>query len=188
MLTRGPSAASLCGRPSLPRGRVRIAFHTEQPMILRRLYDDKLAQASYLVGCAATGEALVVDPNRDVEQYVEAARGEGLRVMHVTETHIHADFVSGSRELARRSGAQLFLSGEGGEDPRILDVPATGQPGDAPAYTGAGLAALAVLGAVMTHAALPGQAVLVATPFAAAAALGAGYAVAAALRPGAGRR
>jgi hydroxyacylglutathione hydrolase len=85
-------------------------------MILRRLYDDKLAQASYLVGCAATGEALVVDPNRDVEQYVEAARGEGLRVMHVTETHIHADFVSGSRELARRSGAQLFLSGEGGED------------------------------------------------------------------------
>jgi hydroxyacylglutathione hydrolase len=85
-------------------------------MILRRLYDDKLAQASYLVGCAATGEALVVDPNRDVEQYVEAARGEGLRVTHVTETHIHADFVSGSRELAQRTGARLFLSAEGGED------------------------------------------------------------------------
>lgn len=85
-------------------------------MILRRLYDDKLAQASYLVGCAATGEALVVDPNRDVEQYVEAARGAGLRVTHVTETHIHADFVSGSRELAQRTGARLFLSAEGGED------------------------------------------------------------------------
>ncbi len=85
-------------------------------MILRRLYDDKLAQASYLVGCAATGEALVVDPTRDVEQYVEAARGEGLRVTHVTETHIHADFVSGSRELAQRTGARLHLSAEGGED------------------------------------------------------------------------
>lgn len=85
-------------------------------MILRRLYDDKLAQASYLVGCAATGEALVVDPNRDVEQYVEAARAEGLRVTHVTETHIHADFVSGARELAQRTGAGLYLSGEGGEE------------------------------------------------------------------------
>ncbi|MEW5931512.1 MAG: MBL fold metallo-hydrolase [Gemmatimonadota bacterium] len=85
-------------------------------MILRRLYDDKLAQAGYLVGCSATGEALVVDPNRDVERYVAAARGEGLRVTHVTETHIHADFVSGSRELARAAGAQLYLSAEGGED------------------------------------------------------------------------
>src|SRR5688500_10728361 len=85
-------------------------------MILRRLYDDKLAQAGYLVGCSATGEALVVDPNRDVERYVAAARSEGLRVTHVTETHIHADFVSGSRELARAAGARLYLSGEGGED------------------------------------------------------------------------
>ncbi|HEX8276588.1 MAG TPA: MBL fold metallo-hydrolase [Longimicrobiaceae bacterium] len=85
-------------------------------MILRRLYDDKLAQAGYLVGCSATGEALVVDPNRDVEHYLAAARGDNLRVTHVTETHIHADFVSGSRELARTAGAQLYLSAEGGED------------------------------------------------------------------------
>jgi hydroxyacylglutathione hydrolase len=85
-------------------------------MILKRFYDEKLAQASYLVGCDATGEALVVDPNRDPEPYLAAARAEGLRITHVTETHVHADFVSGARELARRAGAQLLLSGEGGAE------------------------------------------------------------------------
>jgi hydroxyacylglutathione hydrolase len=82
-------------------------------MLLMRFYDTKLAQASYLVGCAATGEALVVDPNRDIDQYVGAAEAEGMRITHVTETHIHADFVSGSRELAARTGATLHLSDEG---------------------------------------------------------------------------
>jgi rhodanese-related sulfurtransferase len=82
-------------------------------MILKRFYDEKLAQASYLVGCAATGEALVVDPIRDVEQFVAAADAEGLRITHITETHIHADFVSGARELAERTGATLYLSDEG---------------------------------------------------------------------------
>jgi hydroxyacylglutathione hydrolase len=85
-------------------------------MILKRFYDEKLAQASWLVGCAATGEALLVDPNRDVEQYVSAAQREGLRITHVTETHIHADFVSGARELAARTGAVPHLSAEGGPD------------------------------------------------------------------------
>jgi hydroxyacylglutathione hydrolase len=85
-------------------------------MLLLRFYDDGLAQASYLIGCQASGEALVVDPTRDVEQYIGAAEGEGLRVAHVTETHIHADFVSGSRELAQRTGAALYLSDEGGTD------------------------------------------------------------------------
>ena len=85
-------------------------------MLLKRFYDDKLAQASYLVGCQATGEALVIDANRDVGQYIQAAAAEGLRVTHVTETHIHADFVSGSRELASRAGAKLFLSDEGDAD------------------------------------------------------------------------
>ncbi|HET9013308.1 MAG TPA: MBL fold metallo-hydrolase [Gemmatimonadaceae bacterium] len=82
-------------------------------MLLKRFYDDKLAQASYLVGCQATGEALVIDPHRDVAQYLRAAEQEGLRITHVTETHIHADFVSGSRELAERAAAKLFLSDEG---------------------------------------------------------------------------
>jgi hydroxyacylglutathione hydrolase len=85
-------------------------------MLLKRFYDDKLAQASYLAGCQATGEALVVDPNRDVECYVHAAEQEGLRITHVTETHIHADYVSGTRELAKRTGAQVYLSDEGDAD------------------------------------------------------------------------
>jgi len=85
-------------------------------MFLTRFYDDSLAQASYLLGCQATGNALVVDPNRDLDPYLEGARREGLRITHVTETHIHADYLSGSRELAHRTGAELLLSGEGGPD------------------------------------------------------------------------
>src|SRR5687767_2348657 len=85
-------------------------------MFFQRFYDEKLAQASYLIGCQRTGEAVVVDPNRDVEQYVAAAEAEGMRVTHVTETHIHADFVSGARELAARTGALPLLSDEGGDD------------------------------------------------------------------------
>ena len=85
-------------------------------MILKRFYDDKLAQASYLVGCARTGESAVIDANRSVEQYIQAAAQEGLRITAVTETHIHADYVSGSRELAERTGAQLYLSDEGDAD------------------------------------------------------------------------
>ena len=79
-------------------------------MIFQRFFDDKLAQASYLIGCVATGEAVVIDANRDVEPYVRAAEHEGLRIVAVTETHIHADYLSGSRELAARTGAQLHLS------------------------------------------------------------------------------
>lgn len=85
-------------------------------MFLKRFYDDGLAQASYMIGCAVTGEAIVIDPNRDIEPYLEAAKAEKLRVTHVSETHIHADFVSGARELAKRSGAKLYLSAEGGTD------------------------------------------------------------------------
>jgi hydroxyacylglutathione hydrolase len=85
-------------------------------MIVKRFYDDKLAQASYLIGCPATGEAVVVDANRDTAQYVAAAEAEELEITHVTETHIHADFISGSRELAHRTGARLYLSAEGGAE------------------------------------------------------------------------
>ncbi len=82
-------------------------------MLLKYFYDETLAQASYLIGCAKTGEALVVDPMRNVEPYLAAAAKEGLRITHVTETHIHADFVSGVRELAARAGAQMYLSDMG---------------------------------------------------------------------------
>ncbi len=91
-------------------------------MIFRRLYDDELAQASYLIGCEATGQAIVVDPMLDIGRYLDAAREEGLTVAHVTETHIHADFVSGARELARAADARLYLSAEGGEDWQYRDT------------------------------------------------------------------
>jgi len=85
-------------------------------MLLKYFYDKKLAQASYMVGCAATGEALVVDPARDVQQYIDTAAEEGLTITHVTETHIHADYVSGTRELAARTGARKYLSDMGDEN------------------------------------------------------------------------
>ena len=85
-------------------------------MILERFYDDGLAQASYLVGAETSGEALVIDPLRDLEPYLTAASNEGLRITHVTETHIHADFLSGARDLVRHTGARLLLSAEGGPD------------------------------------------------------------------------
>jgi hydroxyacylglutathione hydrolase len=95
-------------------------------MILKRFYEERLAQASFLVGCPASGEAVVIDPNRQVERYVDAARTEGLRITTVTETHIHADFVSGSRELARRTGALLAVSAEGGPE---WQYAVSGEPG-----------------------------------------------------------
>ncbi|CAN5612975.1 MBL fold metallo-hydrolase [soil metagenome] len=85
-------------------------------MLLRLLYDDKLAQASYFVGCQATGDALAIDPARNIDQYLELTDSEGMNITAVTETHIHADCVSGSRELAAATGATLYLSDEGDEN------------------------------------------------------------------------
>lgn len=85
-------------------------------MIVRRFFEERLAQASYLIGCERTGHAIVVDPNVDLGQYIEAAKDAGLSIAHVTETHIHADFLSGARALAARTGAELNLSREGGSE------------------------------------------------------------------------
>ncbi len=85
-------------------------------MIIRSFFDDKLAQASYLVGCAATGEAIVIDPLRDIQQYLDMAAAQSLHITAVTETHIHADFLSGSRELSAATGAKMYLSDEGDAD------------------------------------------------------------------------
>ncbi|WP_067850540.1 MBL fold metallo-hydrolase [Alicyclobacillus mali (ex Roth et al. 2021)] len=82
-------------------------------MYLRRFYDEALAHASYLVGCQETGEACVIDPARDVEPYLHTAKREGLRIVAALETHIHADFVSGARELAGGAGAAICVSDEG---------------------------------------------------------------------------
>ncbi|MCY9783544.1 MBL fold metallo-hydrolase [Nocardiopsis sp. EMB25] len=85
-------------------------------MLLERIYDDDLAQASYFVGCQARGEAVVVDARRDIGEYLDLARAHGMRIVAVTETHIHADYLSGTRELAAATGATVYVSGEGGED------------------------------------------------------------------------
>ncbi|MFP3948151.1 MAG: MBL fold metallo-hydrolase [Gemmatimonadota bacterium] len=85
-------------------------------MLFRQIYDEKLAQYAYLVGCEATGEALIIDPERDIDRYVALAEEEELRITAVAETHIHADFLSGAREFAERFGTKVYLSGEGGEE------------------------------------------------------------------------
>ncbi|WP_271853465.1 MBL fold metallo-hydrolase [Planococcus maritimus] len=85
-------------------------------MLLRYFYDEKLAHASYVVGCQKTGEAVVVDPMRDVAAYEELAKKENLNIVGALETHIHADFVSGSRELNDRFGTKLYISDEGDAD------------------------------------------------------------------------
>ena len=85
-------------------------------MLFRQYNDPKLAQYAYLVGCQKTGEALLIDPLRDIDQYVAAAEREGLTITAVAETHIHADFLSGAREFADRHGVKLYLSSEGEDD------------------------------------------------------------------------
>lgn len=82
-------------------------------MLLKYFYDQALAHASYLVGCQRSGEAIIVDPGRDVEPYLATAKREGMKIVGVAETHIHADYVSGARELADRVGATLYVSDEG---------------------------------------------------------------------------
>ena len=82
-------------------------------MLLRYFYDTALAHASYLVGCRRAKVAVVVDPGRDIDQYLDMASREGVKLIAVAETHIHADYVSGARELADRVGAKLYVSDEG---------------------------------------------------------------------------
>lgn len=82
-------------------------------MLLNYFYDHALAQASYLIADEKAGEAVVIDPTRDVSGYVQTAEREGLRVVRVLETHIHADFVSGALELAAWTGARVCVSAMG---------------------------------------------------------------------------
>jgi len=89
-------------------------------MLLKYFYDEKLAHASYLVGCQRTKEAVVIDPGRDVDAYLAVAENQGVRIVAVAETHIHADYVSGAREMAERVGAKLYVSDEGPEEWKYL--------------------------------------------------------------------
>lgn len=85
-------------------------------MFFQHVYDKSLAQASYVIGCQAEGIAIVIDAQRDIDVYLKIAKQNNLRITHIAETHIHADFLCGSRELAAATGAQLYLSDEGGDD------------------------------------------------------------------------
>ncbi|MBG6224560.1 hydroxyacylglutathione hydrolase [Arthrobacter sp. CAN_A2] len=85
-------------------------------MLIERIYDEDLAQASYLIGCQANGTAVVVDGRRDIAVYQDLAAKNNMRIVAVTETHIHADYLSGTRELAAATGATIYVSGEGGPD------------------------------------------------------------------------
>ena len=85
-------------------------------MFFRQIFDAELAQYAYIVGCQRTGEALVIDPERDIDRYVEIAAEEGLRIVAATETHIHADFLSGLREFAEQHDVKLYVSDEGDAD------------------------------------------------------------------------
>jgi hydroxyacylglutathione hydrolase len=85
-------------------------------MLFQHIYDKSLAQASYLIGCQKAGVAAVIDPKRDVDTYIDIAKQNNMKITHIFETHIHADFLSGSRELAALTGADMYLSDEGGPD------------------------------------------------------------------------
>ncbi|MGJ8725488.1 MAG: MBL fold metallo-hydrolase [Roseibacillus sp.] len=85
-------------------------------MYLKQITDASLAQNAYLIGCQRTGEAIVVDPERDVDRYLELAEAEGLRIVAVADTHIHADYLSGVREFVEHHGAKAYVTAEGGPD------------------------------------------------------------------------
>ncbi|MBL8747019.1 MAG: MBL fold metallo-hydrolase [Phycisphaerae bacterium] len=97
-------------------------------MLLRMIYDPGLAQAAYLIGCQRTKEAIVFDPERDIDRYMKAAESNGVKIIAVAETHIHADFLSGARELAEKVGARVYVSDEGDSDWKYqwLDKRSTG--------------------------------------------------------------
>src|SRR5262249_10125983 len=77
-------------------------------MFFKQFFLGCLAHASYMIG--SDGVACVVDPQRDVDQYIEEARAHGLKIKYIIETHLHADFVGGHKELAARTGADVVFS------------------------------------------------------------------------------
>lgn len=84
-------------------------------MYFKQLFDPKLAQYAYMIGCQATGEAIIVDPLRDIDQYYQLAENEDLTITAAVDTHIHADYISGLRAFAE-DGVMVYASDEGGEN------------------------------------------------------------------------
>ncbi|WP_434795993.1 persulfide dioxygenase-sulfurtransferase CstB [Staphylococcus equorum] len=92
-------------------------------MFFKQFYDNHLYQASYLVGCQRTGEAIVIDPVRDLTKYMEVADSEGFKITQAAETHIHADFASGIRDVQERLNANIYVSGEGDDQLSYKNMP-----------------------------------------------------------------
>lgn len=84
-------------------------------MLVRQLLDPALAQYAYLIGCPRSGEAIIIDPERDIDRYFELAAHHKLRIVAAADTHIHADYLSGLREFAER-GVKVYASDEGGPE------------------------------------------------------------------------
>jgi len=84
-------------------------------MLVRQIVDSELAQFAYLVGCPRSGEAIVIDPERDVDRYFNEAARHDLRIVAAVDTHIHADYLTGLREMAER-GVLVYASKEGGTE------------------------------------------------------------------------
>lgn len=89
-----------------------IDFYSGGNLFFLRVFDPTLAQTSYVVGNRQSNEVIVVDPKRDIDTYLKIAEENNLKITRVTETHIHADYLSGAPELAHATGAELVLSGE----------------------------------------------------------------------------
>lgn len=85
-------------------------------MFVQQFFVEGLGCASYLVGCEAKGIAAVVDPDRNVQKYLETAQSRGLKITHIIETHLHADHVSGNSDLADRTGAEIYLHENSGAE------------------------------------------------------------------------
>ena len=92
-------------------------------MFFKQFYDNHLSQASYLVGCQRTGEAIIIDPVRDLTKYMEVADSEGFKITQAAETHIHADFASGIRDVQERLNANIYVSGEGDDQFSYKNMP-----------------------------------------------------------------
>ncbi|MDZ7681800.1 MAG: MBL fold metallo-hydrolase [Fodinibius sp.] len=84
-------------------------------MYFQQIFEEKLAQYSYLIGCQKTGKAIVIDPMRDIDRYQKLAHEEGLSIVAAAETHIHADYLTGLREFAE-AGVKVYASDEGNDD------------------------------------------------------------------------
>ena len=92
-------------------------------MFFKQFYNDHLSHASYLIGCQRTNEALIVDPNKDLQQYIDIANKEGFTITQAVETHIHADYASGIRDIANLLNAHIYVSKEGDDSLGYKNMP-----------------------------------------------------------------